>query len=74
MKSCERLPDGYKLIRSIDLLKNKKEALIVNVISLILLVLFFIPGQMYVPVTELLFSGDVIALGDERLFYEGGRQ
>ena len=68
MKSCERLPDGYNLIRSIDLLKNKKEALIVNVISLILFVLFFIPGQMYVPVTELLFSGDIVQLAALLLF------
>lgn len=60
MKSCVRLPEEYSLIRSIDLLKNKKEALTVNMLSLILFVLFFIPGQMYMSVIELF--GDTVQL------------
>lgn len=60
MSSCAKLPEGYSLIRNIDLLKNKKEALTVNILSFVLFAVFFIPGQMYMSITELF--GDIVQL------------
>lgn len=58
MNSCEQLPERYEKIKDIDLLKNKKEALVVNMLSAVLFVLLFIAGNVLVPVTEL-FDGDI---------------
>ena len=49
MKSVEILPDGYREIRSIDLQKNKKTALLVNGLAVIIAALLAIPMHFVVP-------------------------
>ena len=41
------LPENYELVRTIDLAKNKKESLIVNTLSLVLLAVVFALGFLF---------------------------
>ncbi len=50
---CNQLPDGYNEIYKIDLRKDKKAALIVNLLSLIICIILFILGHFIVPVTTI---------------------
>ena len=50
---CNQLPDGNKEINKIDLRKDKKAALIVNLLSLIICIILFILGHFIVPVTTI---------------------
>ena len=51
--NMESLPEGYELIRTIDLKKNKREALIVNVASIIIAAVMVLVGILFVPITVL---------------------
>ena len=42
--SCVKLPGGYRQIKKIDLIKNRREAIVVNVISAALLVVMIFIG------------------------------
>lgn len=53
MKAFEVLPEGYKEIYSVDLKKNKKTALFVNVLSLFIFVLMIVPMAFSVPIYTL---------------------
>lgn len=53
MKSYNRLPEGYKEIYSVDLQKDKKAALLVNVIGVIIMLVMGVPMHFVVPVTKL---------------------
>ena len=53
MKAVRVLPDGYKEIYSIDLQKNKKVALIVNLLAVVIAVALIIPIHFIIPVTSL---------------------
>lgn len=53
MKNCTLLPDGYREILSIDLQKNKKLLLLVNVIGLIITAAMLIPALLLVPISSL---------------------
>lgn len=53
MKSYNRLPEGYKEIYSVDLQKDKKTALLVNVIGVIIMLVMGVPMHFVVPVTKL---------------------
>ena len=53
MKSYNTLPEGYKEIYSVDLQKDKKAALLVNVISVIIMLVMAVPMHFVVPVTKL---------------------
>ena len=50
MKSVECLPEGYKEIYAIDLQKNKKIALLVNLLALAIAVLLAVPMHFFVPI------------------------
>ena len=49
MKAFENLPENYRPIYSVDLKKDKKTALIVNGISLLIAALFVIPAVVVIP-------------------------
>ena len=57
MRSFPKLPDGFVEIYSIDLKKNKKAALLVNALAIIIGVALAIIGHFIVPITTL-FSMD----------------
>lgn len=51
MKSTTALPSGYNEIYSLDLQKDKKTALLVNILSLLLAALTFIVGMLIAPLS-----------------------
>ncbi len=53
MKAVEVLPEGYKEIDSIDLQKNKKLALIVNGLAVLIAVAMAVPMHFAVPISAL---------------------
>ena len=53
MKAFDSLPEGYEEIYSIDLQKNKKIALFVNFLAVIIAVLLIVPMAFLVPVSTL---------------------
>ena len=53
MKAVESLPEGYKEIYSIDLQKDKKMAVIVNALALIIAAIMTVPMHFYIPITYL---------------------
>ena len=53
MKAVENLPDGYREIYTIDLQKNKKMALVVNLVAVVIAVLLVVPMHFIVPVSSL---------------------
>ncbi|MGN1095269.1 MAG: DUF3267 domain-containing protein [Eubacteriales bacterium] len=53
MKNCTVLPDGYEKIFDVDLKKNKKQAIIVNLIAIIIAVAVTIAGAIAVPISSL---------------------
>ena len=54
MKNYVNLPDDYREILQIDLQKDKRLALIVNGIALLIIIVMAIIGHFFVPITELL--------------------
>lgn len=50
MKAVENLPEGYSEIYAIDLQKNKKTALFVNLLSIIIAILMAVPMHFFVPI------------------------
>lgn len=53
MKNCIKLPDGYEVTLAVDLQKNKKLALLVNGIGLVIAVLMVLPALSAVPISTL---------------------
>lgn len=53
MKSVEKLPEGYTEICSIDLQKNKKLAVFVNLLAVIISLLLVVPMCFVVPISSL---------------------
>ena len=53
MKTVSTLPEGYKQILNIDLSKDKKLALLVNVMAILIGVLMAVPMNSYLPITTL---------------------
>lgn len=53
MKSIGVLPDGYREISSINLQKNKKTALLVNVLAVVIALLLVVPMCFVVPFSSL---------------------
>lgn len=49
MKATTRLPEGYRLLQSIDLEKNKRQMIIVNVLAIVVGVLAAIPMVLLAP-------------------------
>ena len=50
MKAFENLPDGYNEIYTIDLQKNKKSALLVNLLAIVIAILLVVPMHFAVPI------------------------
>ena len=57
MKSKQTLPVGYREIYSVDLQKDKKPAVLVNVLAIIIAVVLFLPANRYIPLTTLFNIG-----------------
>lgn len=53
MRAVKSLPEGYKEIYSIDLQKDKKLSLLVNVLSVIIAILLTVPMHFLVPISTL---------------------
>lgn len=53
MTSVGTLPEGYKEIYSVDLQKNKKMALFVNILAVVIAVILVVPMQFLVPISTL---------------------
>ena len=53
MKAVSSLPDGYKEIFKVNLQKDKKIAMAINIWAVAVAVLLAVPGHLYVPVTTL---------------------
>ena len=53
MKSVETLPEGYEEVLSVDLQKNKKLALFVNILAIVISILLAVPMHFFVPITTL---------------------
>ena len=51
--AIENLPEGYRKIYSIDLQKNKKTSLLVNLLSIAIAAVFVVPAHFYIPITSL---------------------
>lgn len=60
MNNTTTLPSGYREIYSLDLQKDKKTALIVNLLTLPLAALTFVIGHLIVPISDL-FADDGIS-------------
>ncbi len=50
MKALKNLPDGYQEIFSVDLQKDKKIAVLVNILALIIAVVLLIPANFKIPI------------------------
>lgn len=53
MQSCLELPQNYRPVLNIDLQKDKKLALLVNGLAIVIAVVLLIPGNMAVPAARL---------------------
>ena len=53
MKAVEALPEGYRDFYSIDLQKNKKMSLLVNLLAVVIAVLLLVPMHFLVPISSL---------------------
>jgi len=53
MKACSILPEGYSEYFKVDLKKNKKQAVFVNVLSILIAVAVVVPACFFVPITTL---------------------
>ena len=50
MKAYENLPEGYDAFYAVDLQKDKKTALLVNVLAILIAAVLFVPMQIVLPV------------------------
>lgn len=53
MKAVETLPEGYREIYSVDLQKNKKVALLVNLLAFVIAVVLVVTMHFFVPISSL---------------------
>ncbi len=58
MKAYNQLPEGYKELFSINLQKDKKLALFVNLIGLVVMLVMGVPMHFYIPITTLFDFSD----------------
>ncbi len=57
MKAFGALPEGYKKIYSVDLQKDKKKALFINALSLLIAALLAVPIHFLIPISNLFAGG-----------------
>ena len=55
MMAVEALPEGYREFYSVDLQKNKKVSLLVNLLAVIIAVLLAVPMHFFVPISSLFY-------------------
>lgn len=67
MSSLEQLPDRYQEFYKLDLKNNKKEALIVNSLGILIMIFMFLIGIMYVPFDLYLYEWVFMLIGS--VFY-----
>lgn len=67
MKSIASLPEGYREILSVDLQKNKKLAILVNVIALVISIAMVVAARFAVPISSV-FESDVGIIGGVKFF------
>lgn len=58
MKAVECLPEGYREIYSVDLQKNKKMAIFVNLLAVVIAVILVLPMLFVVPISTLFSMED----------------
>lgn len=58
MKAMKTLPEGYNKLYAVDLQKDKKTALLVNLLALIISLLLIVPMHFFVPITTLFDMGN----------------
>lgn len=58
MKAVKNLPEGYKQIFSVDLQKDKKLAVLINVLAVVIALLLAVPMHFYIPFTTLFDMSD----------------
>ena len=58
MKAIEALPENYKEIYSIDLQKNKKLAVIINLLAVIIALVLVVPVTYFIPISTLYSMAD----------------
>lgn len=58
MKALQTLPEGYKEILSIDLQKDKKLAILINVLATIIAAIMVVPMHFAVPISTLFDMSD----------------
>lgn len=63
MKTCVELPSGYEQILQIDLQKDKKLAIIVNVIAFVIMIAMVFSGHIYVSFLEFIDLADLLQWG-----------
>lgn len=52
-KSEQALPENYKEILSVDLQKDKKKAILINVLAFVIAIIMIVIASCFVPITEL---------------------
>lgn len=62
MKAVSQLPEGYREIYSINLQKDKKMALIVNLIGIVIMAVLMIPMNLVIPIASLAGMSDSIGM------------
>ena len=63
MKAISHLPAGYRQIDSIDLQKDKKAALTVNALALLIGAAMILGANLFVPITSLFTGSDSLTVG-----------
>ena len=58
MKAVKILPESYKEMYSVDLQKDKKKALLVNALAVIIAILMAVPMNSFVPISSLFSMED----------------
>lgn len=53
MKAIQILPENYREIFSVNLQKNKKIAVLINVLAVLIAIAMAIPMHFYIPITTL---------------------
>lgn len=53
MKALNKLPANYKEILSINLQKDKKIALLINIVSFVIMIAMAVPMHFYIPITSI---------------------
>ena len=66
------LPEGYAEIKRVDLMKDKRTAVLVNISALLIAVLVFIIGIIFVPLNLKIDSDELIFLALKMLGVSAG--